>query len=281
MSFLEKIARCNEVDYRRFRPFLVGELRVGWIRDDFIDAIAPYIDVFHISDQKVTLSSQLCSFEERTQAMQQTVRSLVETGRISQHYGEVYPASTDHRESPLFLIDRAAASYFGTRTHGQHLNGYVRRGDELLMWIGRRAKDRGFYPGKLDQMVAGGLPYNIGLQENLRKECLEEAGINSSLADQAKPVGCITCSYENERGIKPETQYCYDLELPEDFQPVCQDGEVEVFMLMPIAEVAELVRDTDEFKLNCNLVVIDFLIRQGILTPAEPDYEVLVSGLHR
>ena len=41
------------------------------------------------------------------------------------------------------------------------------------------------------------------------------------------------------------------------------------------------VRDTDDFKFNCALVVIDFLIRHGLLTPDdEPDYLRLVSGLH-
>lgn len=281
MSFLEKIEQCNAVDYSRFIPLMAGHERVGWIRRDFIDALKAFPDVFDLSDRQISISSSLAGFDERTQGIQSAVHSLVKAGRITQHYAEVYPASTDHRERPVFLIDRAAASYFGTRTYGQHLNGYVRRGEALLMWIGRRAKDRGYYPGKLDQIVAGGLPYNISLQENLRKECLEEAGIDSRLADQAKPVGCITCTYENERGIKPETQYCYDLELPEGFEPVCQDGEVDEFMLMPIDEVMGLVRDTDEFKLNCNLVVIDFLIRHGIITPDEPDYEVLVSGLHQ
>jgi hypothetical protein len=83
----------------------------------------------------------------------------------------------------------------------------------------------------------------------------------------------------SETGLKPDVMLCYDLELPEDFAPRNTDGEVESFALLPAAEVARLVRDTGEFKLNCNLVVIDFLIRHGILTPDEPDYIALVQGL--
>jgi hypothetical protein len=69
--------------------------------------------------------------------------------------------------------------------------------------------------------------------------------------------------------------------LPADFQPECTDGEVEEFMLLPVEEVAEITRDTDDFKLNCNLVVIDFLIRHGYLTAEDMDYDLLVSGLHQ
>ena len=32
---------------------------------------------------------------------------------------------------------------------------------------------------------------------------------------------------------------------------------------MPVADVAKLVAETTEFKTNCNLVIIDFLIRWG------------------
>ncbi|HYN77840.1 MAG TPA: DUF4743 domain-containing protein, partial [Lamprocystis sp. (in: g-proteobacteria)] len=73
--------------------------------------------------------------------------------------------------------------------------------------------------------------------------------------------------------------YCYDLELPATFVPRCTDGEVESFSLLPAAEVARLVQDTDEFKLNCNLVVIDFLVRHGLIAPDHPDYLPIIQGL--
>jgi hypothetical protein len=36
----------------------------------------------------------------------------------------------------------------------------------------------------------------------------------------------------------------------------------------------------DDFKFNCALVVIDFLIRHGLIAPDHPDYVALVRGLH-
>jgi hypothetical protein len=74
--------------------------------------------------------------------------------------------------------------------------------------------------------------------------------------------------------------YVYDLDLPRDFAPSPFDGEVEDFRLLPIAEVAEIVRTSlDAFKFNCSLVVIDFLIRHGLIAPDDPDYFDLVTGL--
>lgn len=59
------------------------------------------------------------------------------------------------------------------------------------------------------------------------------------------------------------------------------DGEVEEFMLLPVEKVADLVNDTTDFKDNCNLVVIDFLIRHGYLTPECPEYLHILKELRR
>jgi hypothetical protein len=76
--------------------------------------------------------------------------------------------------------------------------------------------------------------------------------------------------------------FCYDLEVPPGFVPRNTDGEIESFSRMGLEEVARRVRDSDDFKFNVNLVLIDFLIRHGQLCPdAEPDYLELVHGLRR
>jgi isopentenyldiphosphate isomerase len=147
------------------------------------------------------------------------------------------------------------------------------------MWIARRSPDRRVYPNRLDNVVAGGLPWGLTLSQNVAKECAEEAGMPAALAERAVPVGAITYCRASKRGLKPDVMYCYDLELPSDFEPRCHDGEVAAFHLWPIERVAEIVRDTDEFKLNCNLVIIDFLVRHGRLTPEHPDYLEIVQRL--
>ena len=47
------------------------------------------------------------------------------------------------------------------------------------------------------------------------------------------------CSYyyEDERGLFPETQFVFDLQLPIDFTPTVSDGEVSEFYMWTLAEV--------------------------------------------
>ena len=53
----------------------------------------------------------------------------------------------------------------------------VRRQGELQTWIARRSLSKPVGPGKLDQIVGGGVPIGVGLRDNLIKECAEEASI--------------------------------------------------------------------------------------------------------
>ena len=73
----------------------------------------------------------------------------------------------------------------------------------------------------------------------------------------------------------------YDLELDGDFQPKNTDGEISEFYLWPVARVMDTVAETREFKSNCNLIVIDFLIRRGLISPDRSDYIELNEGLRR
>ena len=48
---------------------------------------------------------------------------------------------------------------------------------------------------------------------------------------------CYSYFYEDERGLFPECQFVFDLEVPESFTPVNADGEVESFSLMDVDQV--------------------------------------------
>lgn len=43
--------------------------------------------------------------------------------------------------------------------------------------------------------------------------------------------------HEDERGVHPEVEFIYDLKLPEDFEPINADGEVQEFKLYPVTQV--------------------------------------------
>jgi 8-oxo-dGTP pyrophosphatase MutT (NUDIX family) len=258
----------------------VDGVRVGLVKHEFAYHLSQWPDIFQVRDMAVDLLLPDVNMQERSALVAEVLRELVAQGVITHLHGEQYVATTSTREKGVLWLDRAAAPYFGIRAFGQHMNGYVVDGSELKLWLGRRSDDRLHFPGKLDNMVAGGLPANIGLEENLLKECWEEAAIEGNLAAKARPVGAITYNMETVKGVKPDTLYCYDLQLPMSFQPKCNDGEVAGFELLPVKDVMQLVFEGDEFKLNCNLVVIDFFIRHGYIRPDGDDYLEIITGLH-
>jgi 8-oxo-dGTP pyrophosphatase MutT (NUDIX family) len=178
-------------------------------------------------------------------------------------------------------MERAAVPRFGVAAFGVHLNGVVRRDGALLMWIGRRSPHKHTAPLKLDQIVAGGIAAGHSPRETLLKEAAEEAAMPAALAERARPAGIVRYRSEREEGLRNDILYVYDVELPADFVPRNTDGEIIEFFLLPIDEVVARVRDGDEFKFNCALVVIDFLVRQGLIGPEDGDYVDIVAGLHR
>lgn len=279
MSFLDHIRACNQWEPSDFIPFFLCGDRVGNIRRSFAQQLEHWPEVFAVDAGGVTWVYPLKDFDNRNQAMQEILEELAEQGAVSHLHGEMYPVSCGNRNQARLLIDRACAPHFGVRAFGQHMNGFVRDGSELKMWIGRRSADRRVFPLHLDNLVAGGLPWGVTLAENLRKECREEANISGTVADLAVPVSAVTYCRDSDRGLKPDVMYCYDLELPPDFEPRCTDGEVESFYLWTVEQVMETVRETDEFKLNCNLVVIDFLVRHGYISQDAPDYLPIIQGL--
>ncbi len=278
-GYLRHIHSCNPPVREPFVPWFIGNQVVGWMRPWLVGRLRGYSTLFEVGEDRVVLSAKLGSFADRSAALAGVVEQLAGQGLITAPMGELYPVTPAGRQAALCVMDRAAAAYFGVRAFGQHLNGFVRKQDGLYMWLGRRARDRLIYPGSLDNMVAGGLPWGVSLEENLHKECKEEAGLPENVARQAVPVGLVSYNQVAERGYRPDILYCYDLELSSGFEPQNTDGEVESFMLLPVEEVARLIRETDEFKLNCNLVVIDFLLRHGYIGPQDDEYLELAIGL--
>jgi 8-oxo-dGTP pyrophosphatase MutT (NUDIX family) len=279
VSFVDHIRACSVFDPARYVPFNVDGVRVGLVRPEFAESLKPFPEVFAVSAGSVALSPRLSDFDRRTAAVDGALREIAGQGLISGWRNEPFPVAASPAGPILLNMERAAVPLFGIRAYGVHLNGFVRDGDALKMWIGRRSLRRPRSPGKLDQLVAGGQPAGLSLRENLIKECGEEASIPLALAARAVAVGAVSYVTETEEGLRRDVLYDYDLELPPGFDPRNTDGEIDEFHLWPIDRVLDTVRDTHDFKFNCSLVVIDFLIRHGLIEPDHPDYLTLVHGL--
>ena len=277
-GYLEKIRACNNYTTENKIPFFIDGKRVGQVRKEYLDLFLKS-GFFVEQEGRLVLKERYDTFEKRTEALTEFAKQVLKAGITNRFMHEPYGVRSAPTAEPLALADRSISSLLGLISFGQHLNGYVRTDEGMKMWIGRRSQSKGYFAGKLDHLVAGGLPYGIDLRENLRKECYEEAGIETEVADRACSVGLVSYRYDYRLGSNEDILYCYDLELDKDFVPRCTDGEVETFYLMEIEEVARIVRETDDFKLNCNLVIIDFLVRHGYLEAGKKGYFEVVTGL--
>ena len=276
---LRWVQRCHNYQLNQFRPFYVAGYKVGWILPEDLPLFEQSPALFAVESERVELLGEPSSPKERSAQLDVVLRQWRDQGYINGWRDEHYLIS-DSEGTPLFSIERSATALLGVLNLGVHLNGFVRRTDGIWLWMARRARNRPRYPGKLDQMVAGGMTAYQSPQQVMKRECQEEAGVPMTLAETLKSVGLVTLCHHNSKGqLRREIIYTYDLELPETFQPCNQDGEVEEFQLMPIAEVMRLVAETDDIKTNCNLVVLDFLVRHSILHADQACYAELVEGL--
>lgn len=280
MSLLDKVRRCNRRDLARYVPFAADGRQLGWITPERADALLSFNSVFTpLAHHKgVTFVGDLASGEARTAAVAAIVPNLP-TPLFAKPRQEIYAVRERWHAPEAFRIDRALVPRFGVRAFGVHLNGYVKRGADTFLWIGTRAADLRVEPGKRDNMVAGGQPAGLSLMDNLVKECGEEAHLAEPLARRAVPVSTISYAFDVPEGLRMDTLFCYDLALPEDVRPEPSE-EITRFDLVPVAEALAMVRDTDAFKFNVGLVIMDFALRHGLLEPdSAPDYEAIAAGL--
>jgi hypothetical protein len=280
MSFHDHIAACNNYDVARVVPLFAGNDRVGLLRRDNAAALRRFPDVFAVADDRVNLVAR-GDVAAVSRAVDAVVDALVAEKRVPKWRNETFDVAPRWGAPAVFRLDRGAVPFFGTRAYGVHLNGYLWESGSLRLWVGRRAPDKRVAPDKLDNIVAGGIGNGHGLQETLLKEGEEEASIPRNLTSDALPAGVVSYRMESELGVRDDVLFVFDLEMPADFVPKNQDGEIAHFELMPASAVLDRVRTSDDFKFNVNLVILDFALRHGILRPDDLEYLDVATGLHR
>lgn len=272
---LEQIRAAQAFDAGKFLPFEVGEVRAGWIRRDLAGRLRRRPDVFEVGKERVCLNATLTSEPACTAALADVTRALASDGTIKGWRDETYAVRIRPQDEPLFHIERAAMRFFGLTSVATHLNGYVRGVEEMgsvpifRIWIARRSATKSIDPGMLDTLVGGGVASGQDPWNALLRECGEEAGIERALATQARSAGILQVCHEASEGLHSEMLYAHDLEMPVGFRPRSVDGEVSEFLCLAPAEVADRIAN-GEFTVEAGLVTLDFLVRQQLIAPPDP-----------
>lgn len=228
----------------RYVPFMAGGRRIGWLQPELAARLASFQNVFSAGAERVDLLD--------AEGLTAVVEALAKEGFIPGWRNERY------RVEDLFDIERAAARPFGLTTQAVHVNGIAGG----RMWLARRSPTKPIDPGMLDNLVGGGVTAGLSPAQVLLKEAWEEAGIPAELARAATPGGSMSVLREVPEGVQSETISIYDLDLPADWLPQNQDGEVSEFKLVTFAEV-----ERELLTYEAGLVARDCLKRRRAKAP--------------
>ncbi|KAL1511258.1 hypothetical protein AB1Y20_006067 [Prymnesium parvum] len=304
LDFLARVRAndCGAAAAATARRFVVGQETLGRVLPIAAHALSAFPQTFEISDEAVTLrddpawSSGGGSASEvdaalagsRSAAVSRVLNALREEGAVPMLRGwrdEAFAVRPSFYAPPRLVVERAAAPLFGLPSYGCFTNGFVVDRETLKpthVWLGRRAENKPTWPGLLDCVAAGGIAAGASPTKAMVEECAEEAGIPREVARGLTSAGGVSYTGLNEDrwGIKEDVLFVFDLRLDPSFEPVCTDGEMSEFRLVPIEEVADMLASSEAiFKPNVGVVMIDFLVRHGFVDPDEEGYVELLGAL--
>ncbi|KAI0009935.1 NUDIX hydrolase domain-like protein [Xylariaceae sp. FL0662B] len=188
-------------------------------------------------------------------------------------------------------IERFASALFGITARGAALVAYtVTAEGSMRLWIPRRAEHLYTGAGMLDITVAGGVRAGATPFDTVVQEAHEEASFPGNFTrGRVRSRGVLTYisttggpGFPGEKGlVVPLMIFVYDMEVPPDIVPKPHDGEVKDFRCLSVEEVQRALLN-GEFKDDAAAVMIDFLIRHGVVTADnERDFVEISIHLHR
>ncbi len=254
-------------------PLIVDGAAVGWMNHERAARLRDFDSVFASDGDVLRFTARCDTAAKRSEALVKVTQRLAHEGALSPWRDELYTATAVDSAVEAFVIERAAARYFGIATRAAHVNGLVAHHGEVAMWVARRSATKAIDPGQLDNLVAGGIRAGSSVAETLRREAWEEAGITASVVARAQPAGVLRICREQPDGLQREVIHVHDLRLPGDYAPAGIDGEAVAHRLVTFSEAATLIGSTGDDNLvtaDASLVILDCLFRHGMISPDSP-----------
>lgn len=285
MTFAGMYSQCHALLQARSRrvprvPIHIGTCAAGSMALAHLPALRAWPQDLLVTEHGVLLQTPV---PQRNSVLARINAELRCQGLILAWRDELFdivdPASGEH----LCHTERAAARFWGTLTRGAHANRYLAGPDgrPTHLWIARRSSNKATDPGLFDNLIGGGVPQGQTPSETLVREGYEEAGLSPELCMKACAASVLRLHRDITEGLQLEDLHAFDLRLPTGLTPINQDGEVEDFACMPVAQALALA-STEAMTVDAALVTLDFAIRHGLLTSAEDsDLQAAVATLQR
>jgi len=165
-------------------------------------------------------------------------------------------------------LERAASRFWGMLTLGAHCNGYLAdaSGRPTHLWIARRSLTKPTDPGRLDNLIGGGVPAGQSPREAVVREGWEEAGLEPHQMTALATGGLVDLECDIPEGRQHERLHVFDLALPAGLVPHNVDGEVAEHRLMLVAEALARAA-AGELTTDAALATLDFAVRHRLVEP--------------
>ncbi|MEO8676849.1 MAG: DUF4743 domain-containing protein [Casimicrobiaceae bacterium] len=264
----------------RMHPLRVDGHTAGWVDGRRAARLAAFDDVFRVDEEAIRFLPHLAGEASRSSAMDWVARTLAAEDALTAWRDERYAIAPELGAPPWFLLERAAARYFGVRTFAVHVNGLVDAGGSAMMWFARRSPGKAIDPGMLDNLVGGGVAAGQTAASTIIKESREEAGIGAALAASAHPAGRVEICRLHADGLQRETMFVHDLALPRGLSPAGVDGEVVEHRLVDFDAAARLIANTsgrDVVTVDASLVALDCLLRHHAIAGGSSELAALAA----
>lgn len=254
IAFLHGVPRFIPAD--ELRLYLDGH-PVGWVRPAVADALHGYDSTRVSRDGNCLRIRSEGKLGARSDLLQGWALALRRDGLLLNWRDEAMQLDQDG--APFLIMERAAFRTLGLRTPSVHMNGWVAHPDGARLWVAQRSAHKFVDPGKLDNLVGGGLAAGESAAIGLAREAWEEAGL--SFRQPPAPRARLLIHRRIGEGVQDECIQVHDVWLPAHWQPANQDGEVAGARLLALAEALPLLL-SGEFTWDAGLVVLDGLLRQ-------------------
>lgn len=276
-----RAARRTEVPRRAVMlRAAAGPVTIGSVAEAHLPALAAWPQWVTVAAEAVTLDfgAGQSAIDRHWATLNEALRAQ---GLIVAWRDEPYGV-WDERETSHATIERAASRFWGTLTLGAHCNGYVAGADgrPTHLWVAKRSLTKPTDPGKLDNLIGGGVPLGQSPWEALQREAYEEAGLGPDEIAQTTPGRIVALHCDIPEGLQREHLHVYDLRLPEDRTPQNQDGEVAWHRCWPVHEALAAAAD-GRFTTDAALATLDFALRHGLVPENDPlatTFTALLAG---
>lgn len=259
MSCIADYLKCQpQFSSKNLIRLRLEQQAAGWLEQSTVQSLFTLAPEWRVVDNTINLHGADLAKQLHLAAQHLHDNGLIQGWR-HENYGvcvENIAGEVDFTK-PICALERASFRRFGLVSRAVHINAYYPDGSICL---GRRAKTKSIDPNLLDNMAAGGIPIDEDIHDCAIRELFEEAGVPHAIAKGIQLINTVRVQRNEIDGTHDEVLYCFDLALPEHFQPQNQDGEVAAFYRFTPTEVSEKL---SEMTWDAGRVTAEYLLRHG------------------